>query len=53
MKLYIFFEETPLMKAAENGNNEIVKLILVNDKFDVNFEHIVIKLIHQIQISNI
>ena len=41
MKFDIFFSnETPLCYAVRMGNIDVIKLLLENDKIDVNIPHI-------------
>lgn len=40
MKLYFFIQRTPLFIAIEKENLEIVKLILANEKLEINIPYI-------------
>ena len=38
LSIFIFSQNTPLCKAIENGNIEIVKLLLSFKNIDINYE---------------
>lgn len=44
MKLKLFFQKTPIILAAENNNEEMVKVLLENQNIDVNFIGILISI---------
>lgn len=44
--------KTPFYYAIEKGNIEIIKLLLTNDKVDINIPFIENLKFHKIQISN-
>lgn len=45
----LFFKNAALHIAVENGNVEIVKLLLTSDKLDVNIRNIFIFIIYKIR----
>lgn len=48
--LYFRINETPLFAAVKNENIEIVKLLLTDDKIDVNILNVLINFYYKINI---
>ena len=48
MKLFLSLNESPLFLAIEKENIEIIKILLSNEKIDVNFGFILMKKINKI-----
>lgn len=49
---YILFHKTPLYKAIENENIEMVKILLTNKNIDVNRLNIQFRFLIEFKISN-